>query len=70
MRGNHYIHLYVSLYVCVYVRVSLVTLYMQVTCKPLSGIVRQRYEQFVDKQCSESTLLDIISQVGIDMHGE
>ncbi len=46
------------------------SLYMQVTCKPLSGIVRQRYEQFVDKQCSESTLLNVISQVGIDMHGE
>ena len=43
---------------------------MQVTCKPLNGIVRQRYEQFVEKQCSESIVLNIISQLSIDMHGE
>ena len=39
-------------------------------CKPLSDVVQQRYQQFVDKQSSEETVLDIMRCVGVDMHGE
>jgi hypothetical protein len=48
--------------------VDVMTSIAKVMCKPLSDVVQQRYQQFVDKQSSEETVLDVMRCVGVDMH--